>query len=71
MTKEKYIEQELFKLAESSLLALSPYGTFFIVLLSILDYFVTPENFTKFILNRNRKMTEIKDIIRFDNIPII
>jgi PAS domain S-box-containing protein len=52
VNKEKYIEQGLLKLAESSLLALYPYGTLFIVLLSILDYFVTPENFTKFFIYR-------------------
>ena len=52
MNKDKYIDQEMFKIAQSSLEALLPYGAFFLMLLGILDYFVTPENFTKFLLIR-------------------
>lgn len=52
MNKDKYIEQEMLGIAQSSLEALLPYGAFFLMLLGILDYFVTPENFTKFLLIR-------------------
>lgn len=49
MNKEKYIEQELLRLTKSALLTFFPFGAFFIILMSILDYFVTPENFTTFL----------------------
>lgn len=53
MSKEKYIEQELLELTQSLLsLLLFPFGVLTILLLSILDYFVTPENFTKFLIYR-------------------
>src|SRR4030042_1016625 len=52
MNKEKYIEQGLLKLTTSSLNALLPFGALFLTLLSILDYFVTPDNFFKFLTYR-------------------
>jgi len=52
MNKEKYIQQGLLNLTQSSLAALLPFGATFLLLLSILDYFVTPENFTKFFIYR-------------------
>jgi len=52
MTKEKYIEQELLRLTHSSLVVFFPFGSLFIVALSILDYFVTPENFSNFLIYR-------------------
>lgn len=52
MDKQEYIEKELLKLLQSwGAIALS-YGAAVILLLSILDYFVTPENFLKFLLYR-------------------
>lgn len=50
--KDNYIQQQMLAIAQSSLEALLPYGAFFLMLLGILDYFVTPENFTKFLLIR-------------------
>ena len=53
MTKEEYIQQELLPLTQFLLsLLLFPFGVITILLLSILDYFVTPENFTKFLIYR-------------------
>lgn len=52
MTKKQYIDQGILELAEKSLAALFPYGAFFLVLMSVLDYFVTPENFGKFLIYR-------------------
>lgn len=52
MTKKQYVDQGILKLAEKSLAALFPYGAFFLVLMSVLDYFVTPENFGKFLIYR-------------------
>ncbi len=53
MSKEEYIQQELLPLTQFLLsLLLFPFGVITILLLSILDYFVTPENFTKFLIYR-------------------
>ncbi len=51
-TKEEYIEQQTLKLLETSLSALLPFGALFLVLLGILDYLVTPENFPRFMVYR-------------------
>lgn len=52
MDKQEYIEKELLKLLQSwGAIALS-YGAALILLLCILDYFVTPENFLIFLLYR-------------------
>jgi PAS domain S-box-containing protein len=52
MKKQEFIEKEILKLLESwGSLALL-FGSGLIMLLSILDYFVTPENFEKFLLYR-------------------
>src|SRR4030042_6917622 len=53
MSKKEYIQQELVTLTQSLLsVLLFPFGVITILLLSILDYFVTPENFTKFLVYR-------------------
>lgn len=53
VTKEEHIQQELLPLTQDLLsLLLFPFGVGTIMLLSILDYFVTPENFTKFLIYR-------------------
>ena len=52
MDKDKYIQQEFLSITHSSTKALLPYGALFLLLLSGLDYFVTPENFMKFFLYR-------------------
>ncbi|HDZ77550.1 MAG TPA: PAS domain S-box protein, partial [Candidatus Omnitrophica bacterium] len=53
MTKEEYIQQEVLPLTQFLLsLLLFPFGVITILLLSILDYFVTPDNFTKFLIYR-------------------
>lgn len=53
MSKEEYIQQELLTITQLLLsLLLFPVGVITILLLSILDYFVTPENFTKFLIYR-------------------
>ncbi len=53
MSKEKYIHQELLVITQFLFsLLLFPFGVITILLLSILDYFVTPENFTKFLVYR-------------------
>jgi len=53
MSKEEYIQQELLTLTQSLLsLLLFPFGVITILLLSILDYYVTPENFPKFLIYR-------------------
>ena len=53
MSKEEYIKKELLPLTQSLLsFLLFPFGVFTILILSILDYFVTPENFAKFFIYR-------------------
>ena len=52
MSKKEYIENKLLELTGSSLLLFLPFGCFFFLALSALDYFVTPENFSKFLLYR-------------------
>jgi|WetSurSiteA1Bulk_404760.scaffolds.fasta_scaffold02095_4 two-component system, cell cycle sensor histidine kinase and response regulator CckA len=52
MNKKEYINKELSRLTWASLLVFFPYGSFFILLMSILDYFVTPENYSKFLFYR-------------------
>jgi PAS domain S-box-containing protein len=52
MDKEKYIQQGLISFTKSSLSMLLPFGAIFLVLLGTLDFFVTPENFSKFIIYR-------------------
>jgi PAS domain S-box-containing protein len=52
MTKEKFIKKGLFKLTQTSISVLFPFGAFFLILLSVLDYFITPENFVKFLTYR-------------------
>lgn len=53
MSKEEYIQQEILKITQLLLsLLLFPVGVITILLLSILDYLVTPENFTKFFIYR-------------------
>ena len=47
--KDKYIEQELFKLKKYWLSFGLVLGALVIIGLSILDYFVTPQNFSKFL----------------------
>jgi PAS domain S-box-containing protein len=50
--KEKYIQDGLFAATQLSLAALLPYGAFFLLVMSVLDYLVTPENFTRFFFDR-------------------
>lgn len=52
MDKEKYIEQEKLNLNQSFAATLFLAGIPVILLLSILDYFVTPDNFRKFFIYR-------------------
>ena len=52
MEKEKYIQQELSKLLQSFTELLFLVATFGILLLGILDYFATPENFNLFLVYR-------------------
>ncbi len=52
MNKEDYIQKGILVLTQSSIAALLPFGALAIMLLGILDYFVTPENFTKFLIYR-------------------
>jgi two-component system, cell cycle sensor histidine kinase and response regulator CckA len=52
MNKREYIEKKLVELTGSSLLLFLPYGCFCFLALSALDYFVTPENFSKFLIYR-------------------
>lgn len=49
MTKEEYIQQEFPKLLKSFGASLLLIGSVAILILSILDYFVTPENFKTFL----------------------
>ena len=52
-SREAYIQQEILPLTQSLLsVLLFPFGVITIMLLSILDYFVTPENFAKFLTYR-------------------
>jgi PAS domain S-box-containing protein len=52
MNKTEYIEKKLLELTSSSLLLFLPYGCFCFLALSALDYFVTPEHFSKFFIYR-------------------
>lgn len=52
MNKEKYIQQEISKATDSFTLLLLPIAASVILLLIILDYFVTPENFKPFLIYR-------------------
>src|SRR4030043_1251891 len=52
LDKDKYIEQELFKLKKYWLSFGLVLGALVIIGLSILDYFVTPQNFSKFLIYR-------------------
>ena len=52
MDKEKYIEEGFLSVSQSSFEALVPYGALFLMLLSLLDYYVTPENFGTFFIYR-------------------
>ena len=52
MSEDSYIQKGILSLTQSSIAALLPYGALAIMLLGILDYFVTPENFTKFLIYR-------------------
>jgi len=53
VSKEEYIQKELLTLTQLLLsLLLFPCGVITILLLSVMDYFVTPENFAKFFIYR-------------------
>lgn len=52
MDKEQYIRQGILNLTSSSLSVLVPFGALAMLSLSLLDYFVTPENFFKFFIYR-------------------
>jgi PAS domain S-box-containing protein len=52
MDKKNYIEQEIIKMLQSWGTIALTYGGLTILMLSVLDYFVTPENFNKFIVYR-------------------
>jgi len=52
MNKELYIEKEIFRLTQSWGSVLLTAGAIATFSLSILDYFVTPENFSKFLIFR-------------------
>jgi len=53
MSKKEYIQQKLLTVTQSLLsLLLFPFAVITTLLLSILDFFVTPENFTKFLIYR-------------------
>ena len=53
MDKKKYIEQETTKLLQYWGSFAIASGAFVIMSLSVLDYFVTPENFSKFLMYRS------------------
>lgn len=50
--KEKYIDKKILEISPGIARTLLFFGAVTFMLLSILDYFVTPENFTKFFLYR-------------------
>lgn len=52
MNKREYLQQESFKLAYTLSTTLLLIGAFITISLSLLDYLVTPENFTKFFIFR-------------------
>jgi PAS domain S-box-containing protein len=52
MNKKEYLQKESFKLAYSLSTALLLIGAFITMSLTLLDYFVIPENFTKFLIYR-------------------
>ena len=52
MDKEKYIQQELLNSVQLAGSSLFLYGAIMDVSLSILDYFVTPDNFLRFLIYR-------------------
>ena len=52
MDKNTYIEQEKFKVTQFTASLILGAGAVSIALLSILDYFVTPENHIKFLIYR-------------------
>ena len=53
MDKKQYIEQETAKLLQYWGSFAIASGAFVIMSLSVLDYFVTPENFSKFLMYRS------------------
>jgi len=50
--KEKYIQQEIFKLLHSQTTVLILLAVFLALSFCIVDYLVTPENFNKFLVYR-------------------
>ncbi len=52
MDKRTYIEQEILKILQSAATFGVGYGVILIVSLSVLDYYVMPENITRFLLYR-------------------
>jgi len=52
MDKQQYIKQGILNLTSSSLYVLVPFGALAMLSLSILDFLVTPENFSKFFIYR-------------------
>ena len=50
--KQEYVEEKLYELTRTSLVFFLPFGCAVFLLLSILDYFVTPDNFLRFLLYR-------------------
>ena len=53
MDKKRYIEEEKFKVTQFMGSLVLGAGAFAIMLLSILDYFVTPEHFSKYLIYRS------------------
>jgi PAS domain S-box-containing protein len=53
MTREKYIEQHILELLQSWTGVATLIGSFIILALGVLDYFVTPENFKTFFVYRS------------------
>ncbi len=50
--KQEYVEEKLYELTRTSLVFFLPFGCAVFLLLSILDYFVIPGNFLRFLLYR-------------------
>ncbi len=52
MKKENYINDSLSAITRSLLISFLPFGSVALILLGLLDYFVTPANFSKFLIYR-------------------
>ena len=52
LTKEEYLKNQIEKLTQSWMSISAVFGAFLFLALAILDYFVTPENFPRFLIYR-------------------